>query len=180
MFHPTNPSGRPCHSEKWRRADGRRVYLVLLLVVPVMGCWGKSPVDKVIPVADDDPKMNAAIEKARSTVNTFIAALNSPKAGQTSFTVKKAFSDGKHTEHMWLSPVTYDGTTFQGVVNNDADMVSNVKIGQKASVGPKEISDWMYVENGKLVGGYTVRVLREAMPANERAEFDKSMPFTIE
>ncbi len=31
-------------------------------------------------VSDDDPRMNAAIEKARASVATFTAALKSPKA----------------------------------------------------------------------------------------------------
>ena len=38
----------------------------------------------------------------------------------------------------------------------------------------------MYVENRKLVGGYTLRVLRDAVTAAERAEFDKSVPFVVE
>jgi uncharacterized protein YegJ (DUF2314 family) len=59
-------------------------------------------------------------------------------------------------------------------------MVSNVKIGDQATVDPESISDWMFVDNGKLVGGYTVRVLRDAMSAAEREEFDKSVPFKIE
>jgi uncharacterized protein YegJ (DUF2314 family) len=38
----------------------------------------------------------------------------------------------------------------------------------------------MFVENRKLVGGHTLRVLRDAMPADERAEFDKSVPFQVD
>jgi len=44
-------------------------------------------------VAPDDPRMNAAMAKARDTVNTFISALKSPKAGQSDFAVKMAFTD---------------------------------------------------------------------------------------
>jgi uncharacterized protein YegJ (DUF2314 family) len=65
-------------------------------------------------------------------------------------------------------------------VNNDPDTVKNVKIGQKVSIEPSKISDWMFVENGKLVGGYTIRVLRDTMSAGERAEFDKSAGFVID
>jgi uncharacterized protein YegJ (DUF2314 family) len=53
-------------------------------------------------------------------------------------------------------------------------------MGQKVSVEPAKISDWMFVEDRKLVGGYTIRVLRDSVPASERAEFDKSVPFVIE
>jgi uncharacterized protein YegJ (DUF2314 family) len=81
---------------------------------------------------------------------------------------------------MWLTSVTFDGRKFHGTVNNDPEMVSNVKIGDKVSVESSKISDWMFVENGKLVGGYTLRVLRDSLSASERADFDKSVPFTID
>jgi uncharacterized protein YegJ (DUF2314 family) len=154
------------------------VYIVLAFVTA--GCGKKHPADKVSYVADDDPGMNAAIEKARSNVNVFIAALKSPKAGQSAFSVKMAFTDGTNTEHMWLTPVTFDGANFQGSVNNEPEKVKTVKLGQKATVAPDKISDWMYVENRKLVGGETLRVLRATLSPTERADFDKSVPFVID
>lgn len=158
----------------------RYVGLVLAVLVTIVGCGKKSPADKVTYVADDDPRMDAAMKKARSTVNTFTAALNSPKAGQSAFSIKMAFSDGTNAEHMWLIPVRFDGKKFHGTVNNKPEKVSNVKIGDKVSISPAEISDWMYVEKRKLVGGFTLRVLRDALPASERADFDKSVPFVID
>jgi uncharacterized protein YegJ (DUF2314 family) len=151
---------------------------VIIVLALSGGCGGNE--DRVTSVSDDDPRMNAAIAKARETVDTFIAALQSPRTGQSEFTVKMAFTDGEHTEHMWLSPVSYDGKIFHGTVQNDPANVANVKLGQAASIEPSKISDWMYVENGKLVGGYTVRALREIMPPSERAEFDRTAPFRIE
>ena len=38
-------------------------------------------------------------------------------------------------------------------------------------------SDWMYVDHGKLVGGYT---LRDRLSPSERPEFDRSVPFKVE
>jgi len=154
--------------------------ILVVLTIATTGCGKKAAEDKVTMVADDDPRMNAAIAKARSTVTTFTAALRSPKRSQTSFSIKMAFHDGKQTEHMWLTRVSFDGKNFQGTVNNEPRMVSNVKMGQQASVESEKISDWMFVENHKLVGGYTIRVLRDAMPEAERADFDKSVPFQVD
>jgi uncharacterized protein YegJ (DUF2314 family) len=149
-----------------------RLGIFVLFIVMVTGCGKKHPADKVIYVADDDPRMNAAMEKARSSVNTFITALRSPKSSQSGFSVKMAITDGKNTEHMWLSSVNYDGKSFHGAIDNEPDAVKTVKIGQQMSVEALKISDWMFVENGKLVGGYTIRVLRDTVPANERADFE--------
>ncbi|HEX4608861.1 MAG TPA: DUF2314 domain-containing protein [Urbifossiella sp.] len=159
---------------------GRGLGIVVVVASALAGCGKKHPADKVTYVADDDPRMNAAVDKARSTVKTFIVALKSPKAGQTAFSIKLGFTDGGNTEHMWLTPVTYDGDEFAGTVNNAPEKVKSVRMGQKVTVAPDKISDWMYIEGRKLVGGETLRVLRSAMPPAERAGFDKSVPFTID
>ena len=86
-------------------------FLAFGLMVPLIlaGCGKQNPALKVTYVPDDDPRMNAAMAEARSNVNDFIAALQTPVPGQGSFSVKMAFKDGKNGEHMWLSPVSYDG-----------------------------------------------------------------------
>lgn len=154
--------------------------VVGIVAAAVAGCGMDQPVDRVTDVADDDPQMNAAIETARKSVDTFIAVLKSPKPGQIEFSVKMEFIDGEDSEHMWLTPVSFDGKNFQGTVSNDPRDVRTVKLGQKVSVAPDQISDWMYIDNGKLVGGFTSRVLRDKLTPDERAEFDKSLPFVIQ
>ncbi len=152
----------------------------MLALALLAGCGAKHPADRVTTVEDDDPQMNAAIDKARSSVNSFIQALKSPKPGQAGFSVKKPFQDDHGGEHIWLTPVQYDGQNFQGMVNNEPVTVKNVKFGDRVSVAPTEISDWMYIDNGRLVGGETLRVLRNTLSPQERAEFDQSMPFKMD
>src|SRR5262249_55478220 len=151
-----------------------------LLIAAAVGCGKKSAEPKVTYVPDDDPRMNAAIEKARGSVQTFITALRSPKRTQSSFSVKMAFSDGKHQEHIWLSSVRYDGTKFHGTVDNKPEKITTIKLGDRVSVERSKISDWMYVENRTLVGGHTIRVLRDVMSPKEREEFDRTVPFLID
>ncbi len=156
------------------------VCLAGVLILLRYGCGnGKSP-DRVVHVSKDDPRMNAAIEKARASVDTFIAALKAPKPGQVGFNVKKKFEGGKQVEFIWLDQVTYDGTNFEGIIANDPEMVKNVKFGQKATVAPAEIADWMYIDHGKLVGGETVHVLLEGLSPAERDRFKKSVDFTVD
>ena len=142
-------------------------------------CTKETSADPVVPVLSDDPRMNAAIAKARATVGTFEAALRSPKPSQSGFSVKVRITDGDRAEHFWTSGVTYDGSVFHGRIDNDPETVTTVKAGQAVSVRPNHISDWMYVDHGVLVGGFTVRALRDALSPAERAELDKSLPFKI-
>jgi uncharacterized protein YegJ (DUF2314 family) len=154
----------------------------VLAVLSLCVACARRPTDEpaVFPVGEEDAAMNSAMEKARASVDTFIAALQSGKAVQSHFAIKKKFSDGKHTEHIWLLPVTFDGTRFEGVVNNVPADLTGVAIGQNVMVEPNQISDWMYLENGKLMGGYTIRVLRDRMSPAERKEFDRRGGFVVE
>ena len=152
---------------------------VVGLVVLTGGCGPLKTEDKTIAVSSGDARMNAAMATARSTAGTFITALQSPKSGQAGFSVKMPVTDGKNTEYMWLSDVSYDGKTFHGKINNQPETVKTVKLGQSTAVEPSGIADWMIIDNGVLVGGYTLRVLRDAMSASERADFDKSVPFVV-
>jgi uncharacterized protein YegJ (DUF2314 family) len=81
---------------------------------------------------------------------------------------------------MWVTDLKFKNGRFSGTINNEPDQVKTVHLGQRVTVAQGEISDWMYVENGKLRGGYTIRVLREPLSEKERREFDRDLPFTIE
>ncbi len=178
--------------EQIRAAVGRSV-VMLGCLLSVIGCGSGGGDDgseltkveregepDIVMVEDDDEAMTAAIAKARTTADEFIAALESPTAQQDSFAVKAEFEDGDHVEHMWLNPVRFADGKFEGRVGNEPNMVSTVKLGDVVTVAKVEISDWMYVDDGKLVGGFTLRVLRASMSDAEKADFDKHVPFTIE
>lgn len=154
----------------------RLSYLVLFLV---LGCGKKA--DPVVMVKEDDPAMNASIQKARETVRRdFVPALKNPGPNQEGHSVKVATKDGGHVEHMWLRPVSFDGKQFTGTINNQPNTVKNVKIGQQYTVAPEEISDWMYSDSGRLVGGFTIRALRDRLQGKEREEFDRTFPLKID
>ena len=133
----------------------------------------------VYQVQDDDRQMNRASAKARSSVNTFIAALRQPTAEQRDFAVKKKFVQGNAVEHLWVSDVKFTGNRFVGVVDNRSREIPNLKPGTRVSVNPDEISDWAFVDHGVLVGGYTVRALVTELPPAEREEFLKTADFRL-
>ncbi|RYG62630.1 DUF2314 domain-containing protein [bacterium] len=122
-------------------------------------------------VAKDDDAMEIAMSSARETIETFIEALQSPGPNHNGFAVKKPFQDGDDVEHIWLVDVSYDGATFSGEVGNDPVTVTNVQSGERAQVTADELSDWMYRDGAKLVGGYTVRVLYDKYSPKEKKRF---------
>jgi uncharacterized protein YegJ (DUF2314 family) len=158
----------------------RWTWTVLALALTLApGCAKHAATESSWRVSADDPQMNRAKAKARTTVGTFIAALRSPRPARAGFSIKLPITDGDQVEHFWLRDVRYDGTVFHGLIDNDPEMVTTVKFGQPVTVRPANISDWMYVDHGILVGGYTVRVFRDSLSPSERADFDKSLWYKV-
>ena len=46
-----------------------------------------------------------------------------------------------------------------------------VQRGQRIEVNERQISDWMYLRAGKIVGNYTMRPLLQRMPPEEVARY---------
>lgn len=152
-------------------------YLSIVVAVILAAC--SSP-KSVIMVPDHDPEMDAAIERARASVGTFISRLQAPAQGDANFAVKVPIRDGDQVEHFWLDDVRYANGVFNGKLGNEPEIVTGHKYGENVSVAQTEISDWMYVQNDVLVGGHTIRLLRQRMTPEERDRLDAEMTFRIE
>ncbi|MCR6639923.1 MAG: DUF2314 domain-containing protein [Sporocytophaga sp.] len=120
--------------------------------------------------------MNWAIEKAKLTLHYFEKSLTNPKPGQQYFSIKVKIIDGKTVEHIWLTQPSFDeeGNLF-GLVGNDPIDVTNVKFNQKIGIDTELVSDWMIIENGRLIGGYTIRAIRDTLAEKELKNFDKGL-----
>jgi uncharacterized protein YegJ (DUF2314 family) len=120
------------------------ILMVFSLSLMIANCNSKklSENDVVVPVSDDDQEMNAAMQKARNTLNEFIERFTHPR-----------------TSDKW----------FPGL-----------KFKQQVSVPLDNISDWMYVSDGRLIGGFTSRVLYGRMSPEERKQDDSGRPYRIE
>lgn len=130
-------------------------------------------------ITENDSAMARAVKRARKTQRTFIAALKDPKPGQGSFEVKKPVVQGDAVEHLWLRDVTYSGHRYHGYVDNVPRSITGLKMGDRVSVNPSEITDWAFVDHGRLVGGYTIRVLCGEFSTERRAAFEKEVGFKI-
>jgi uncharacterized protein YegJ (DUF2314 family) len=140
----------------------------------------RSGEPEVYRVENQHAAMRKAVDQARKTVSQFIKAVQHPAAGQTDFEVKKPFVQGNEVEHIWLSDVEFVGGRFKGKVDNAPVKVHGLKMGQVVSVNPDEISDWAYVDNGKLIGGYTIRAHYNELTPAEQKEFQRQADFKLE
>jgi uncharacterized protein YegJ (DUF2314 family) len=121
---------------------------------------------------DDDATMDRAVKKARETQKTFVAALQNPKPTHRGFAVKKGFpTPGGGEEHIWIGQPKWDGKQFRGTIDNEPVDTKAVKLGDTVTVKPEELSDWMYLDGKKVIGGYTLRVLHFQSTPEEQRKF---------
>ena len=129
----------------------------------------------------DDPEMETAKREGRKTVGQFLTALSSGDTTANNFGVKAAFLvDDGTAEHIWLTNIRAEGDSIFGAINNEPDMTTAVKSGQRVAVHKDSITDWNYAQNGKLVGGYSIRLMRSRMTKEEQAQLDEQLGLVIE
>lgn len=152
--------------------------------------FGKKEGDRIVErkgepdmvyVPNNDELMIWAIEKANLTLGYFENCLKEPKDEQETFSIKVKIVDGDASEHIWLTDPEFDneGNLF-GTIGNEPVDVKNVTYKQKIGVDRKLISDWMIIEDGRLIGGYTIRAIRDTIPDKDKREFDESIGLYID
>jgi uncharacterized protein YegJ (DUF2314 family) len=132
--------------------------------------------NKTVPFSPDDEQMEAAIREAKASFEKFIKAFYHPTEKQQGFLVKVVFDEGEQREHIWLADLDFGGDKPSGVIANEPNLPS-LKFMQRVEFEPSYISDWMYIEDGYLVGGFTSRVIRDRMTTEERREHDAQAPY---
>jgi len=154
--------------------------LITVALFVTSGCSRSKEGDNYTDVSADDAAMNEAIAKAKATSDDFVRALHARRPGTTEFFVKKPYpTPSGEWEHMWIEVTNEHDGVLQGVVANEAEDTREVKIGQNVSLKITEISDWKYLDEKKLVGGYTIRYFLDKMSPEEREAFLKEAGFEL-
>jgi len=118
--------------------------------------------DEIVTVCGNNDTMNDAISEARASISQFLDAFKSPKPNQTHFYIKARFDDENGgAEHIWLADLDFKTKPATGVISNEP-AIRTLSYLERVPFLPDQISDWMYYENGRLVGGYTTKLLLRA------------------
>jgi len=127
-------------------------------------------------MSDDNEALVLSVEEARTTLCHFKAAFSKPKFSSAYFLMKARFEDSSeaaHFAHIWLqvNDILEDllfCSTFE-VPENFGGLESN----QSYVLEEDRVEDWMINDNGRLYGGFSVRLQRKALPDADKSEFDR-------
>ena len=154
--------------------------LILALCLLTVACATPSSAVSTPTLSGTDPELDAAITQARDSLNTFVAKIATAHADRTIVAVKVRFYPPDNLpQDIWVDGVTYTDGIFRGNMGDDIPSL-RLKFGQKITIEEKDILDWMIVEDGKLIGGYTIRLAMQHMSPEERERFLKSLDYTID
>jgi len=139
--------------------------------------WRKPTGAPIVQVDKDDPALVEAIARGRATMPDFIRALEAASPGHRDFSIKALFPDIQ--EHMWISDPRYADGEFTGTLGNTPAGSTSLKLGDEVRVPEAWVTDWKYIDNDVLAGGYTLRLIRNRMSEKARNDFDSRIDFKI-
>ncbi|MBD9416734.1 DUF2314 domain-containing protein [Pseudomonas sp. PDM16] len=132
--------------------------------------------DGVFEFDSEDQRIQFAIEEAQSTLKAFFDAYLNPKPNQEAFLLKVQFEIDGEIEHIWMADIDPSAFPLHGTIANEPEL-PGLSFMQRVTFHPSQVTDWMYVEDGFLVGGYTTQVIRSGLTPDERAEYDAEAPY---
>ena len=138
----------------------------ILWVLDVPQAELRAQLSTIIDVDSANAEMNAAISKARASLPTFWSSYDAPTASETDYSLKVRFPTPRSgEEHIWMAYVkrTADNR-YSGRFDNVPRDLPGKQEGDVVTFDDADISDWMFLRNGKIVGGETIRPLLKMMP----------------
>ena len=153
-----------------RRAPIRLLPLLVLVLASAVSpiAHAQAP---VITFDENDREMKVAVGKARATLDVFWQAFEKQGPGEEGFALKVRFTvvgpRKDEGEHIWINRLERlaDGRIAGRLANVPRRFKG--KPGERRVVGPDQISDWMFLRNGKIVGMETMRPLLKRMSPAE-------------
>ena len=136
-----------------------------------------------VAVRRDDPEIRAAHARCAATIGTFVANV---AAGLGHAMARLRFRDPDASEalgqdqffYLWLRDVAFhrDERLLSGVFFEvPAGFEKWHAVGSRLGFEPEDVFDWMILEDGRLHGGFTIRVQRSRLPEARRAAFDANL-----
>ena len=161
---------KPMAAARWHRLSAAATLAIGLglgLVATPALAHGE---DGLLHMADSDPAMQKAFQKARATLPQFLQEMAKPK-GSTNHVVKIGLKHQGGTEYLWLGELKVKGDAFSGVIDNTPVYLKQ-KSGDRVSFKRSDVVDWMYVDaQGRLVGNFTACALMSKEPPAKAKAF---------
>ena len=152
-------------------------YIILCFIILLFSC-GKNA-DKPSPAVEverSDKELEKIAENARQALPIFFRNLARPEAGANNFFVKYPLAaDDGASEQVWLGGIRVKDGFYYGRLANTSKLPGGRNKDKLITFDPDKITDWMYIQDGKIIGGRSIKYLLEKTPETQRSEDQKKI-----
>ena len=120
--------------------------------------------DEVVSRNEGRPRDGSRKEQGARHLAGFLAIAKQPTPAMRNFALKVRVSDDHGVEYFWVTQFSANGGRFSGKIDNTPRMVRSITAGQVIQFSEGEITDWMYMDSGKMKGNYTACALLQREP----------------
>ena len=165
------------------RAYPAVLYLLFLAVV-FPSCQRQTVLNSVLmestsAVEQNDSEIFRITHEARAGLPIFFRHMARPENGESDFSIKYPFKtdpgSGIGTEQIWLTGIRFRNGKYYGTLANSPMYIRRMKKGDTVEFLVDEITDWMYIREGKITGGLSIKYLLEQIPENRRSDGQKKL-----
>ena len=154
-------------------------YIVVCVIILLSSCdknardFSPSP---EIEVEQSDKEIEKIADNARRALPTFFRNLARPEAGANNFYIKYPLTgDDGDAEQVWLGDIRVKNGIYYGRIANTPSLPGDKKKDKLITFNPDKITDWMYIQNGKIIGGRSIKYLLEKIPEEKRSGEQKKI-----
>jgi len=148
-------------------------YIVVCVIILLSSCdksardFSPSP---AVEVEQSDSELEKIADNARRALPTFFRNLARPEAGANNFYVKYPLAGDGAVEQVWLGDIRVKDGVYYGRLANTPSLPGDRKKDKLIIFYPDKITDWMYIQDGKIIGGRSIKYLLEKTPETQRSE----------
>ena len=136
----------------------------------------KDSSDIISVVSSENEDMNIAIAKAQGSFPDFLKALKNGCDKCDKFLAKIRLSYGdQNGEHVWMDNLHFDNSRLYGRLANVPEDVTRVSFGDTLEIKADSLSDWAYIQNEELKGGYTLKVIFKNLDIEGRKQMERDL-----
>lgn len=146
--------------------------LALLPAFALAGAVHAQQDSSYFKLPNQDGEMESAKAQARAKLPYFWERFERPAPDEEGFALKVGLPySPRDTEHIWTRNIERKDGKITGIINNRPRDVKGVRLGQRIEIKEQQISDWMFIRRGKMVGNYTVRPVLKLMSPEDAARY---------
>lgn len=149
----------------------KTLFVVCLLFI--VSCQPSTPTPTSISTfTDPDPELEKAVRQAQDTLHIFRQAFLVPKPNYTLMSLKIRFANDGEIEDMWTEPMLILDDVYTVRMIEGVTLEQGIHPERLVDVKLPDIVDWMILQkDGKVIGGYTLRLEYERMTPEEQKKY---------